>query len=164
MAFDHIPTATCWPQPGREGRWPAFPLVSLGVEPPAGIEPATHPYHRCAGGSQRRASPHVPAQPPRSEALWREVSQGGVRLRVAQFPGKSLARPSLHDLGGRHRRLAQRGHPVPSHITVRPKLTAHPRRNAPPRTIRVEPTRASLWAASAAGAVARSVAGSSADG
>jgi hypothetical protein len=50
---------------------------------------------------------------------------------------------------------------IPSlHITVRPKLAAHPRRNALPR-IRVEPTRASLWAA---GAVARSVADSSADG
>src|SRR4029453_2143329 len=36
----------------------------------------------CADGSQRRASPHVPAQPPRSEALWR----GGVvgRSEVAR--------------------------------------------------------------------------------
>jgi hypothetical protein len=36
-----------------DGNSPAFPLVRAYVEPPAGIEPATHPYHRCAGGSQR---------------------------------------------------------------------------------------------------------------
>ena len=164
MAFGHIPNATCWPQPGREGRWQAFPLVSLGVEPPAGIEPATPSLPSMRGWF---TTPCVTPRP-RTTTQVRGALEGGVvgrgELRVAQLSGKSLARPSLHDLGGRHRRLAQRGHPVPSHITVRPKLTAHPRRNALPRTIRVEPTRASLLAASAAGAVARSVAGSSADG
>ena len=93
------------------------------------------------------------------------VESGDVRRReVARsaVSGKSLARPSLHDLRGRHCRLARRGHPS-LHITVRPKLAAHPRRDALPR-IRVEQIRASLWAASAAGAVARSVADSSADG
>jgi hypothetical protein len=65
---------------------PAFALVSLGVEPPAGIEPATpYPYHRCAGGSRRRSAPHVATQPRKSEMLSECGAWGGTRLRVAQF-------------------------------------------------------------------------------
>jgi hypothetical protein len=60
---DRIPTRDVFsgPQrPQRTRRRPAFALVSLGVEPPAGIEPATHPYHgttrnRCAERRNRRS-------------------------------------------------------------------------------------------------------------
>jgi hypothetical protein len=34
----------------------------LCVESSTEIEPATHPYHRCAAGSQRLAAPHVPTR------------------------------------------------------------------------------------------------------
>jgi hypothetical protein len=44
-----------------------------------------HPYHRCAGGSQRRGTPHVSTQPRRWEALSRVGSWGVARSRVAQF-------------------------------------------------------------------------------
>jgi hypothetical protein len=53
--------------------------------PPPESNRRPHPYHRCAGGSRRHAAPHVPAQPRRSEGLWRVASWGGMRLRVAQF-------------------------------------------------------------------------------
>jgi hypothetical protein len=58
---------------------PAFALVSLGVEPPAGIEPATpYPYHRCAGGSRRRSAPHVATQP-RSQRCSQNAGRGVAR-------------------------------------------------------------------------------------
>src|SRR5215218_9692840 len=72
MAFGHIPTATCWPQPGREGRWPAFPLVSLGVEPPAGIEPAT---------------PSLPFVLPRTCSRRPQVNGTGVTASDRENPG-----------------------------------------------------------------------------
>jgi len=42
-----------------------------------------HPYHRCAGGSRRRAVPHVPTQPPSWKALPGSGAWGGTRLHVA---------------------------------------------------------------------------------
>jgi hypothetical protein len=40
-----------------------------------------HPYRRCAGGSRRRAAPHVPTLPRR----WEAPSWGEARSRVEQF-------------------------------------------------------------------------------
>jgi hypothetical protein len=53
--------------------------------PPPESNRRPHPYHRCAGGSRRRAAPHVPTHPRRWEVLPTVVSWGVARLRVARF-------------------------------------------------------------------------------
>jgi len=102
MAFGHIPTATCWPQPGREGRWPAFPLVSLGVEPPAGIEPATPSLPSMVGpfGGQRGTS----LRPIERQVAGRidEREMGCCEAVCGVAAGKSLARMQIIEgLAGR---------------------------------------------------------------
>jgi hypothetical protein len=54
---------------GQRFRW-SEPVWS----PPPESNRRPHPYHRCAGGSQRRTAPHVPAQARRLEGLPRLVS------------------------------------------------------------------------------------------
>jgi hypothetical protein len=119
-------TATCWPQPGREGRWPAFPLVSLGVEPPPESNRRPHPYHRCAGGSRRRSEPHVPPHPRRWEVLPTVVSWGVARLRVARFLAISGTRSNEQARRPTRGSSPERGQPVASDVTGRPNLVVHP--------------------------------------
>jgi hypothetical protein len=50
--------------PRQRSRWPApyiglaLPKLPYGAPPESNRRP--HPHHRCAGGSQRRAPPHIP--------------------------------------------------------------------------------------------------------
>jgi hypothetical protein len=67
---------------------------------PAGIELGPHPYHRCSGGSRRHAAPHVSTQSRGGRCLPGVGSWGDVRLRIAQFLTKCLARPRESSSGG----------------------------------------------------------------
>jgi hypothetical protein len=49
----------------RQAGYRTLPDLPFWVEPPAGIEPATPSFHRCAGGSHRHAAPPVTTQSPR---------------------------------------------------------------------------------------------------
>ena len=77
----------------QAGCWTRPDLLVLGWSPPPESNRRPHPYHRCAGSSQRRAGPFVPSQQRRWEGAaegrvmeWREVARSAVS-------GKSLARP-----------------------------------------------------------------------
>jgi hypothetical protein len=53
-------TAATGPRPGKSrAPNPAWP-AGLGWSPPPESNRRPHPYHRCAGGSQRQAAPHNP--------------------------------------------------------------------------------------------------------
>ena len=69
--------------------------AGLWWSPPPESNRRPHPYHRCAGGSQRRATPHVTTQPSRSEMQLRTGTRGGARLRVAQFLANLWQGPSV---------------------------------------------------------------------
>src|SRR5215218_9322742 len=66
-ALGHIPAATCSHYRLENDNRPAFPLVSLGVEPPAESNRRPHPYHgttrnRCANRRSPRSRPTVEAE------------------------------------------------------------------------------------------------------
>jgi hypothetical protein len=59
--------------PRRWNRSGVTPDLACGffVEPPPESNRRPHPYHRCAAGSQHRATPRVTTQPSRSETQLR---------------------------------------------------------------------------------------------
>jgi hypothetical protein len=70
------------PKRRRLGRHSGSSITLTNRLEPRGSNRRSHPYHRCAGGSQRHTSPDNRAG---GKALPRVVTWGGMRLHVAQF-------------------------------------------------------------------------------
>jgi hypothetical protein len=85
-----------------DGNSPAFPLVRAYVEPPAGIEPATHPLPSMRG---RFTTPVQHLTCPRNRAGWRachassrEARRGEARRGFWQISGPPCAHSHIDEL------------------------------------------------------------------